>query len=473
MTNRQGFLSAGTGRRCTNPPAGIAHGSWGAQKHEQAEGIDIDLWVTALALSDTATTALLLDVDVQILTGEAATRLRSAVSAATGVPVANIRASATHTHSGPVPYKSWIEKGFDLVGPWFERLSQLSAEAASEAMANLQPAQVRSGRGECSININRRAHTAEGRPILGKNRDGFSDHEVLVVKLDAAGGGTIATLVHYACHPTIMGPANRLITPDYPGVVKRVVEEAVGGRCLFLQGAAGDQGPVQGFQADVRVYRGLGAILGHEAAKVALGLNYLPASETLREVVESGAPLGMYEEAFPALSSLPLQVVDREILVPLRGDLPEVEAATETLRFWKEKLQAARENQEEEAIGEATFMARRADLLLRLAQDFRGRTDVGVNTQFICFGDVALVSCNVEPFAEIGAAIKSRSPFPVTLFSGYSNGRLAYLPTAREWANGGYEVENSPFGQGAAHALQREVVETLQGVRAHQTGKSR
>ena len=47
-------LFAGTGRRCINPPPGIAHGGWGAQKHEQAEGIDMDLWVTALALAGSA-----------------------------------------------------------------------------------------------------------------------------------------------------------------------------------------------------------------------------------------------------------------------------------------------------------------------------------------------------------------------------------------------------------------------------------
>ena len=37
-------LLAGSTRRCTNPPPNIAHGGWGAQKHEQAEGIDMDLW---------------------------------------------------------------------------------------------------------------------------------------------------------------------------------------------------------------------------------------------------------------------------------------------------------------------------------------------------------------------------------------------------------------------------------------------
>src|SRR3954468_16440472 len=148
------ILEAGVGRRCTNPPPNIAHGGWGAQKHEQAEGIDMDLWVTALALSDGATTALLLDLDIQILTNQRADQIRTAVSKATGLPIQNIRAAATHTHSGPVPYKSWIEKGYEMVDPWFENVARWSAEAATEALANLQTVELRSGRGECLINAN-------------------------------------------------------------------------------------------------------------------------------------------------------------------------------------------------------------------------------------------------------------------------------------------------------------------------------
>src|SRR4051812_35409882 len=115
-------LLASTGRRCINPPPNIAHGGWGAQKHEQAEGIDLDLWATALALSDGHTTALILDIDIQILTNERADQIRAAVSSATRLPRENIRACATHTHSGPVPYKSWIEKGYEMVDPWFADL---------------------------------------------------------------------------------------------------------------------------------------------------------------------------------------------------------------------------------------------------------------------------------------------------------------------------------------------------------------
>src|SRR5262245_35453155 len=166
MSKSHNSISAGTGRRCISPPPNIAHGGWGAQKHEQAEGIDMDLWATALALSDKTATAILLDIDIQILTNERADQIRDAVSRATGLPVQNIRASATHTHSGPVPYKSWIEKGYELVGPWFEHVARCCAEAATEAVANLQPAELRYGRGQCHINANRRCITAAGERFL-------------------------------------------------------------------------------------------------------------------------------------------------------------------------------------------------------------------------------------------------------------------------------------------------------------------
>jgi hypothetical protein len=465
MSAEQNSLLAWTGRRVINPPPNIAHGGWGAQKHEQAEGIDMDLWATALALSDGTTRVVILDIDLQILTNERADQVRAAVSRATGLPVSQIRACVTHTHSGPVPYKSWIEKGYEMVGPWFDDLARWAGEAASDALANLQPVVLRIGRGVCQINSNRRCATPSGDRFLGVNPDGPCDHEVLVFKLDTPARQPVATVVNFACHGTIMGPANRLITPDFPGPMKRVVEQAVGGRCLFLQGSSGNQGPVQGFQADTRVYRQLGAVLGHEAAMVALGLTSVPSKVDFREVIPSGAPLGMYHSEFATQPALPLRVVDKEILVPLRDGLPDRKTASEKLAKWKSQLQAARAKGDEAGITEAIYMARRADIQLRMADDFGGKTSAGVRAHFIAFGDAALVGCNIEPFCEIGLAVKQRSSFPATCLCGYTNGRMAYMPTAEEWAKGGYEVENSPFGQGAAETLTREILSTLRELR--------
>jgi hypothetical protein len=466
MNAEQKELLAGTGRRCVNPPPNIAHGGWGAQKHEQAEGIDMDLWATALAISDEKKTALILDIDIQILTNERADQIRDAVSAATNLPKENIRASATHTHTGPVPYKSWIERGFEMVGPWFENLARWCAEAAVEALKNLQPVIVRTGRGECNINTNRRATTPNGEPFLGINPDGVCDREVLVVKLDSRDGKSVATLVNFACHATIMGPYCRWITPDFPGAMKRVVEESLGGHCLFLQGASGNQGPVQSSISDTSVYKKFGAILGHEVVKVALSLDAIPSKPKFREVIPSGAPLGVYDCEFPSVRATPVHVFEKEISVPLRDGLPEKKVASEKLEFWKTKLKEAREKNDSAAITEATYMARRADIQLRMADDFGGKKSAGVRTHFIVFGDIALIGCNIEPFAETGIAIKKASRFPMTIFSGYTNGRLAYMATAEEWNNGGYEVENSPFGQNAAEVLQAEIIATLNPLRA-------
>ena len=56
-------LRVGVGRTDITPPVGIAHVNWGARVHDRAEGIDLDLWATAMIISDENTTAVLVDVD--------------------------------------------------------------------------------------------------------------------------------------------------------------------------------------------------------------------------------------------------------------------------------------------------------------------------------------------------------------------------------------------------------------------------
>ena len=79
--------------------------------------------------------------------------------------------------------------------------------------------------------------------------------------------------------------------------------------------------------------------------------------------------------------------------------------------------------------------------------------------QILRIGDMAMVSVPGEPFAEVGAAIKRESPFPLTMFCGYSSGKGGdYIPVASEFPHGGYEVERTPYGTGAAESLIRQAV---------------
>jgi hypothetical protein len=61
--------------------------------------------------------------------------------------------------------------------------------------------------------------------------------------------------------------------------------------------------------------------------------------------------------------------------------------------------------------------------------------------QAIRIGDVGLVSAAGEIFAQSGMRVKANSPFISTMFAGYTNGLVCYIPPPEEYARGGYEVE--------------------------------
>ena len=55
-------------------------------------------------------------------------------------------------------------------------------------------------------------------------------------------------------------------------------------------------------------------------------------------------------------------------------------------------------------------------------------------------GDGVIVTGPGETFTEYGIAVKERSPGAPTLYAGYTNEILGYLPTANEYQYGGYEA---------------------------------
>ncbi|MCW5852896.1 MAG: hypothetical protein KIT87_22695, partial [Anaerolineae bacterium] len=201
-------LLAGTARADITPPVGIAQANWGAQTHERAQGVDLDLWATALALRDaqTGVTALLIDLDLGWLYEPVAVQTRDEVARLTGVPRENIRLAYTHTHSGPSLGEGTtpgVRSGEELVPAYVASLPGKIAGVAWEALNNLEPARAAAGAGTCRININRRDRRPDGRVITGRSWEGPVDPTVGVVRIDDLAEEPIATLVHYSCHPTI------------------------------------------------------------------------------------------------------------------------------------------------------------------------------------------------------------------------------------------------------------------------------
>ncbi len=132
--------SARVARTVITPPLGIAHAGWGAQTHQRAEGVDLDLLATVLVVADGECEAALVDVEFCTVGRDLADRIRAAVSELSGIPVAHVRLSYTHTHSGPMLWPSWTTEGEELIPDYVASLPGGIAGAAWEARSRLQTA---------------------------------------------------------------------------------------------------------------------------------------------------------------------------------------------------------------------------------------------------------------------------------------------------------------------------------------------
>src|SRR5205814_204485 len=101
--------------------------------------------------------------------------------------------------------------------------------------------------------------------------------------------------LNYACHPTTLAWENTLISPDYVGALREVVEAYTRAPCLFLQGASGNLGPRDGYVGDVKVADRNGRQLAFAALSA---IETLPPPGTFFEYagpVVSGAILGSWK----------------------------------------------------------------------------------------------------------------------------------------------------------------------------------
>ena len=447
------MLNAGVGRVDISPPVGVAHAGWGAQTHQVSIGNDMPLLVTAVVVTNGGIQLAIVDVDIGIFTGQQDHDIRQLISRKAKIPFENIRLAYSHTHSGPITFGEWIKDGIELANEWWNTIPDACAEAVVEAKNSLLPARSGFGRGSCDTNINRRPARKNGELFTGRNWDGFVDRDVDVVGLDDADGNPIATIVNYAMHPTIMAHENQWVTPDFPGRMREVVEHTVGGLCLFLQGASGNQGPVDGFTGDLRVYRKAGAQLGAEASRVRLSIDPLEREERLDNILLSGADLGIYTDVPIGESDDTVAVHNLTVDLPTR-EVANVEDAQKAFDVGAKELEGIRASGASvDEIQRAVSKVMRANIYLNVARNSAlyvkdGVINLGIQSMRI--GETVLVSAPVEPFAELADEIKKRSGAPNTVFSGFSNGHYAYLTTDMAFEEGGYEVSVTPFAPGAA-----------------------
>jgi hypothetical protein len=453
---------AGFARADITPPAGIYHRMWGAALHDRAAGVHRPLLATALwlAAADGAAPQLVLALDHCLLDPAEFARLRERAGRAASLPAGRVHVALSHTHGS-----GWLSRsrahlpGGDLIAPYLDRVADVCADLGARAAAAATPAAIVYGTARCSLAAHRDYWDAECKQfVCGFNPAGPADDTVLVANVVAAGGDRLGTVVNYACHPTTLAWENTLVSPDYVGAMREVVEGHTGAPCLFLQGASGDLGPRDGYVGDPAVADRNGRQLGFAALS---GLESLPPPGTWFEYagpVVSGATLGTWQHRPLDPDSLTRQArwESRSVVVdlPYRADLPTLEETREQLRRWQADEESARAAGDLASVSDCRAQAERMTRqIARLTALPPGKAYPYPVTVWL-FGDALWVFAPGELYQVFQTTLRARFPeVAVVVATVTDDWQPGYLPPAGCYGAGIYQEGIAAVGPGALEVL--------------------
>jgi hypothetical protein len=296
---------------------------------------------------------------------------------------------------------------------YLENLTFLLVGLIRMAHDRLAPARLGFGSGKSYIGLNRRLTRPDGVTIIDANPQGPMDEEVGVLRVDTQDGQPLAILVNYACHPVVLGNGSNVISADWVGAMRRMVEKVTSAQVLFVQGASADINPWPGVPCDrEEVLERLGMEIGGEVIKVWSGLQLNPTGKVavaLRKVWVPLLPASQHAGKLPAFVELAGAVSGLTF--------EQLQAWLHEYMPWSVELSGAGDE-----------------------------TEAALEMQCIRLGDIALVSAGAEIFVKTGLEVKRRSPYANTMFAAYANGALAYIPLPEDYPRGGYEVNEAYLG---------------------------
>lgn len=460
------YLTAGVGRSDITPRLPIDLIGY-SRRWQAVTEVRAPLTSTALILDDGSTRVALVALDIPIVRPGDATAMRAQVGAVAGCDPDHVLINVSHTHAGPHTHTGGVKIGGDQRGHsenelrFIGELPGLVIQAVSAAVQDMERVRVGAGVGSSDLAVNRRERTDDGRTILGWNPQGIWDRDVGVMRLDRVDGSPLAIVVNFACHPVVVGPEDLAVNPDFPGPMRDLIETATGATCLFLQGAGGNVLPLEGFFDHTGPEILFGEKLGIEALHVAAGVETTP---TAVEKLDYGSvtPISLYRRRpSDTLPDQCLRVAVRTVEFPLKP-IPDIEELQRQLDgYSKELAEAEQTGAGREQLNPLEYHVNWAEDAIRQLRGGPVGSTVPAFLQAIRIGDQAIVAVPGEVFSEIALAIKERSPAATTLFAGYANGVISYLPTAAEYPYGGYECDYAHHSYGLVEQVAPETEEII------------
>lgn len=435
--------SFGLARTVITPPDGIYARLWGSAKHDVADGVHQPLLATCVWIesADSPAPLVLITLDAVALWKEEMERIRSTVLERFGLAPERLMVHPSHTHSSPMLARRHADRpGGQLIAPYLDSLPATCVALVDAAQVSKFAATVSWAYGSCTLAFNRDAVDApSGRGVCGLNPERSADDTVLVGRISDATGRVRGVLVNYACHPVSLGGGNRLLSPDYIGPMRDVVERETGATCAFLHGASGDLTPRRSYEDGTDAAEQNGRELGFAVMATLAGM--LPPGEQLgyRGIEESGTALGLWRSATKAEVSTVLDAesvgikLKHKTFPPRERILARMAACQE--RFELERLE------------------RMLAIRDRLGSDREGTFPVTVWR----IGDAIVVATAGEPYSRFQVALRTQFRGQAIAVLNLTNGTTNYLPEAAAYDRDVYPVKVTEY---AAGCLERVIKET-------------
>lgn len=377
------------------PPAPTVMSGYAART-TPSTGVHDSLYATALYFSGEKIKAMIITVDLIGFTSAFTDELKLDLSKASGVSPENIMITATHTHGAPSP-RSTDSDATNTVPAYVKFLREKLIAMTSAATKNPVPVKMGINKGECSMNINRRALAANGSIFLGRNPEGPCDHDVVVARFEDMNNKPVAVIVNWPCHGTVSGQDNTLITGDWPGAAARHIKSNIGNDVVVAvtAGASGDINPLYGPGKNFTEIEAVGFHVAREANRILADVKTYP----LKDIQTASTAM-----AFPGKK-------------PSSTDLPV------------NKLEPA--------------------------------SDTEIRLTVFKIGELILSGISGELVNEIGMDIKNRSPYAGTIVVTHCNGSSGYICTDKMFPEGGYEVRVTRLMPGVEKPLVDKYLELI------------
>ncbi len=374
--------------------------------------------VRALVLQHGESSIAIISIDILAVSDTMAKRVGAAVEARTGIPAANVRLCATHTHS--MPSFKYLRQWGAIPEAYMAGVEAKAVDAVALALADVVPAALHIGNSRTNgANFNRT--TPEWKTdadfVADSNDDGrWLDTELHVLHIERTAGKQPLLWYHFSAHPVCY--ADESSGPDWCGLLDDLVRTRFDVTPSFLQGHAGDVNP-----GDGDPWRGEAE---QTASAVFAGIE--AAMNNVRPVKVN--ELRVRTQAF----GVPCDLALREAWVH---------------QFATDPTACTQGPWVDEGFAKAWFDANRERTALAATHP--------INLSVIQVGDVALAFHPSELFSYYGLRIRHDSPFTDTLVTGYTDDFIGYLTDPSAYQNGEYAavvvpkiLDFPPFTRAAA-----------------------